>query len=115
MKQHRADLGETRQAEQGFVQEGVAEKLGADGAARAAIGELFEETQDAVISEELGEAVHELAGGRHEAIALAAFEGRDDRVAVFGDEGPVGADFAGRHRLGSCPRVCHKTRTMSSY
>jgi hypothetical protein len=109
VKQHGADLGQAGQAEEGFVEQRIAEELGADGAARASVGELLEEVQDAVAKKELGEAIHELAGGRHKAIALPTLEGRDDGVAVFGDDGPVGTDFAGRHRHGSCPPVYHKT------
>ena len=85
------------QAEQGFVQEGIAEELGPDGAARAAIGELLEEAQDAALVQEAGEVIHESAGRGQQAITLAALQGRDDSGTVLAHQAPGGPDGRGRH------------------
>lgn len=114
LEQDGADLSETIQAEQGFVQEGIAEELGTDGAPCTAIRELLEEPQDFAVGEELCELVHELAGSGDQTVAVAAPQGTQDCVAIFGDKAPVGPYFAGRHKTPLPPTVYHKARDVSS-
>jgi len=104
VEEHRADLAQAGEAEEGFVDQDLAEELRGDGVALAGIGEVLEEGEEAVLVQEGGELVEEAAGGGQEPLALAPLERRDDGCSIRADQGPGGSDFAGRHQAGSLRR-----------
>ena len=97
------------ESEEGFVQQDGAKELGANGAALTGVGELLELLEQAVLVEEVDEAVEETASGGQQAIALPALEGGEHGGAVLSDHAPSCPDVTGRHR----PRFLSAVTTPS--
>jgi len=98
LEQNGADFGEAVEAKESFVQQDVAEELGANGAALTGVRELLELLEEAVLVEKVDEAVQKAAGGGQQAIALPPLECGQHRRAVLGHHAPSCPDSTGRHR-----------------